>query len=217
MKTYLACSLCGLYITTSLVSCYNPHSPSQIKAKSPVVVTMHKKKGIHDSNLQQARVYTKGDSSCVIVDNKTLCISTKYKIDLTDTYPFICQVKNHSIKRSRWLIWGDFTLISIEQGTGRGYTQLYVIDNKTQKLVTDKRFNRDYLSGFGIFVVEGNSIFTMHKTYYNEKSDIRSAGSLYAINNNRFVYIKSRVQDIEIGYDDTATVSFSRKPLNKKY
>jgi hypothetical protein len=57
----------------------------------------------------------------------------------------------------------------------------------------------------------------MHKTYYDEKSDTRAAGSLYSINNDKFVYIKSRVEKREINEGDTAIINFSKRPLNKKF
>ena len=217
MKPKLAISLCTTCIIISLVSCYSPDRPTEKKMKATVSAIKPKQKLDQDSADWPAHVYAKGDSSCVIVNNKTLCISKKYKIDLANTLPLICQAKNDIIERSAWLNLGNFTLISIDQGTGRGYTELYAIDNKTQTLVKDQRFKRDYLSGFGIFVINGYNIFTMHKYLYNENYDIRSAGSLYSIKNDRFVYIKSRVQKNEIDFNDTAIINFSQKPLNKKF
>jgi hypothetical protein len=214
MKPNLAISLC---IIISLVSCYNPGRPAGNQAKAGAPAIKPKQKLDQGSVDRPAHVYAKGDSSCVVVNNKTLCLSKKYKIDLANTLPLICQVKNGIIERSAWLNLGNFTLISIDQGTGRGYTELYAIDNKTQTLVKDEIFKRDYLSGFGIFVVNGYNIFTMHKYLYNENYDMRSAGSLYSIKNDRFVYIKSRVQKNEIDFNDTAIINFSQKPLNKKF
>ena len=164
-----------------------------------------------------AHVYSKNDSACVIVHNKILCIPKDYNIDLTKTFPGICQIKNDSIRKSNWLVLGDLVFIAINEDTDRGYTDLYVIDTKTQTLVKDNEFKRDYLSGFGIFIINGNKIFTMNKIYFDEKTNIRASGSLFSINNDRFNYIKSRVEKNEIGYDDTSIVNFYRKSLNKKF
>jgi hypothetical protein len=213
MKLKQSFSACIISFVLSLISCSNPkHSPN---TKDTVNVSKSTKHNIIDS-LSGAHVYSKKDSACVIVHNKTLCIPKDYHIDLTKTFPGICQIKNDSIRKSSWLILGNLVFIAINEDTGRGYTDLYVIDTKTKTLVKDKEFKRDYLSGFGIFIINGNKIFIMNKIFFDNETNIRASGSLFSINNDRFSYIKSRVEKNEIGYDDISIVNFYRKPLNKK-
>lgn len=216
MKPNLALSLFAIYLITGLISCYNPDRPVRLKADTVTTINT-KQEPEQDSVHYPAHVYAKGDSACVIVNGQTICIPKKYKIDLANTQPLIYTVKNDTIEKSGWLVLGRLTLISIDQGTDRGYTALYAIDNKNQTLVRDEKFKRNYLSGFGIFIINGSQVFTMHKYLYHEKNDFKSSGSLYTITNDRFVYIKSRVQKDEIGEADTAIINFSQKPLNKKF
>ncbi len=203
---------------STIVSCVNPDS-SGVKIKTKQADSTSKSlvdPGIDSVDLAPVE-YADRDSACLVVKSKTLCILKKYKIDLKNARPFICQLKNGHVEKCSWLTLGDVTLISILTDTNRGYIMLYAIDNKAQTLVKDEQFNRDYLPGFGIFVINGNKIFTMHKYYYNEKHDMRSTGSLYTIKNSRFVYIKSREEKNEISDDDTAIINFSQRPLNKKF
>lgn len=214
MKPEQSFSACIIGFVLSLISCSNyNHSPN---TKDTVTISKPTNRSFIDSLSTDAHIYSKNDSACVIVHNKTLCIPKDYHIDLAKTFPGICQIKNDSIKKSSWLFLGDLVFIAINEDTGRGYTDLYVIDTKTQTLVKDNEFKRDYLSGFGIFIINGNKIFTMNKIYFDEKTTIRASGSLFSINNDRFSYIKSRVEKNEINYDDTSIVNFYRKPLNKK-
>lgn len=216
MKQLLVFTILVMSLST-IVSCVNPNHSAKIKTKEADSTS----KSLVDPGIDSVDLppveYADRDSSCLVVKDKTLCILKKYKIDLKNVRPFICQLKNGDVERYSWLTLGGVTLISILTDTNRGYTMLYAIDNKTQTLVKDEQFNRDYLTGFGIFVINGNKIFTMHKYYYNEKHDMRSTGSLYAIKKDRFVYIKSREEKNEISDDDTAIINFSRKSLNKRF
>ncbi|WP_184549585.1 hypothetical protein [Mucilaginibacter sp. FT3.2] len=217
MKLNQAFSLCTICIIISLVSCHSPYPSSTAKAKISAVATKLKQKPDQDSLLQPVRVYAKEDSSCVIVNGKTLCISKKHSIDLKKAYPYIREIKNGIVHKTSCLTLGDFTLITTNSGTDRGYTELYAIDNKTKTLVKDKQFKRDHLSGFGVFVVNDYKIFTMHKYYYDKKDDFKSSGSLYTIKNDLFIYIKSRIEKEEISESDSAIINFSQRPLNKKF